>query len=80
MKMRANVEGVDNLEIAKLAETQWMSDSMFNTKEQVYSRVNDSTCQRQLDLSGRSNLEYYIKVNKKKKQWLTCHKKGSTNW
>jgi hypothetical protein len=51
-------------EIYKTAEQQWMNDSMLNTGEVVYSRTNTSPCNKSLNLSGRNNLEYYIKINK----------------
>ena len=49
-------------EIYKVAQNQWMQDSMFKTDEKVYSRCNG--CTNGLDLSGRSELHYYIKLNK----------------
>ncbi len=51
-------------EIYKVAEQQWINDSMLNTGEVVYSRTNSSPCNKSLNLSGRNNLEYYIKINK----------------
>ena len=51
-------------EIVKTAEQQWMNDSMFDTQEIVYSRVTSEECPKSLKLSGRSQLNYYIKVNK----------------
>ena len=50
-------------EIYKVAQQTWMQDSMFKTDEKVYSRCN-SGCSNGLDLSGRSDLQYYIKLNK----------------
>ena len=50
-------------EIYKTAESTWMSESMFNTNELSYSRCS-SGCMHGLDLSGRTELEYYVKVNK----------------
>ena len=51
-------------EIFKTAEQTWIQDSMFNTNERVYSRKKNEQCSKSLDLSGRSELEYYIKLNK----------------
>ncbi len=45
------------------AEQKWISDSMFNTGEKVYARCKSQVCTSQLDLSGRTELEYYIKIN-----------------
>ena len=50
-------------EIYKTAESTWMSDSMFDTNEKAYSRCT-SGCSNPLDLSGREELEYYIKLDK----------------
>ena len=50
-------------EIYKTAQNQWMQDSMFKNDERVYSRCSGCTG-KSLDLSGRSELSYYIKVNK----------------
>ena len=49
-------------EIYKVAQQTWMSESMFNTSDKVYSRC--SGCTNPLDLSGREELEYYIKIDK----------------
>jgi len=51
-------------EIAKTAEQQWMSDSMFETELKTYARVKNSNCTNQLKLSGREEINYYIKLNK----------------
>ncbi len=51
-------------EIYKVAEQQWIADSMFNTQERVYVRTRSNVCEHTLDLTGRSELEYYIKINK----------------
>ena len=50
-------------EIYKTAQNQWMQDSMYSTGEVVYSRCSGCTG-KSLDLSGRDDLEYYIKVDK----------------
>ncbi len=51
-------------EIYKTAEQQWIADSMINTKERIYAKRKDSECQNKLDLTGRNELEYYIKFDK----------------
>ncbi len=50
-------------QIYKTAQNQWMSDSMFETNDQLYSRCNDCTGKK-LKLSGREEIDYYIKLNK----------------
>jgi len=50
-------------ELYKVAQQQWMMDSMVTTGEQVYSRCK--TCSgKQLQLSGRTELDYYIAIDK----------------
>ncbi len=49
-------------QIYKVAQQQWISDSLFGTGEKVYSRC-DNGCTNSLDLSGRTELEYYIKID-----------------
>ena len=59
-------------EIYKTAQNQWMTDSMINTSDQYYSRVASGTTlkgdgtndDKTLQLSGRTQLHYGIKVNK----------------
>ena len=59
-------------EIYKTAQNQWMTDSMINTADQYYSRVDSGTTlqcisgtdNKALQLSGRTQLHYGIKVNK----------------
>ncbi len=50
-------------QIFKTAQNQWMSDSMFETKDQVYKRCKTCTG-KSLKMSGRQEIEYYIKINK----------------
>ena len=50
-------------QIFKSAEQQWMSDSMFETKVQEYTRCKTCTG-KSLSLSGRTEISYYIKLNK----------------
>ena len=47
----------------KIAEQSFMNDSLYDQKEQVYSRCDGCT-NKELDLSGRDTLKYYIKFNK----------------
>ena len=50
-------------EIYKTAQQEYINDSMFNQSEQIYARCNSGKCSNELDLSGRSELEYFIKFN-----------------
>ena len=50
-------------EVYKVAQQQWMMDSMTSTGDQVYSRCKTCTG-KSLQLSGRSELDYYIKIDK----------------
>ena len=50
-------------EVFKIAQQQWISDSMFDTSDKVYTRCKTCTG-KELDLSGRTELDYYIKINK----------------
>ena len=52
-------------EIFKTAQQQWIADSMFNTQERIYSRSSTENCSNKLDMSGRNELEYYIKLDKR---------------
>ena len=49
--------------IYKAAQQQWMSDSLFSTNEVVYSNC-DGCSGKKLKLSGRSEIKYYIKIDK----------------
>ena len=51
-------------EIFKTAEQAWMNDNLDNTNETVYSNVHNGQCGKILSLTGRTILEYYIKINK----------------
>ena len=50
-------------ELYKIAQQQWISDSMFETKDQEYGRCSGCSY-KELDLTGRQELNYYIKINK----------------
>jgi len=50
--------------IYKVAQQQWISDSMFSTGEKEYVRNSTGTCSKELNLNGRKELNYYIKINK----------------
>lgn len=51
-------------EMYKVAEQQWVSDSLHGTGEKVYSNTSNNECANKLDLSGRKNIEYYIRIDK----------------
>ena len=51
-------------QIYKVAQQTYINDSMFDQGEQVYARCNSGKCEKELDLSGRTQLEYYIKIDK----------------
>ena len=51
-------------EIYKVAQQQWIADSMFNTQERTYAKCSSETCDNQLDMTGRSELEYNISIDK----------------
>ena len=50
-------------EVYKVAQQEWMMDSMTTTGDQVYTRCKTCTG-KSLQLSGRSELDYYIKIDK----------------
>jgi prepilin-type N-terminal cleavage/methylation domain-containing protein len=50
-------------EILKVAEQRWIADTMLEAEEKVYVKC-DNCDGNELDLSGRKNIDYYIKVNK----------------
>ena len=51
--------------IVGVVEESWMNDSLFKTSKQVsYSRSGGRNCGSSLDLSGRTELDYYVEVNK----------------
>ncbi len=50
--------------IFKTAEQEWMKDSMFDTQNIVYARNKNEKCEKELSLSGREEIEYYIEVDK----------------
>ncbi len=52
-------------EIYKTAQQQWMSESMNQTSEKMYGRETAINCEAtELDLSGRTQIKYGIKLNK----------------
>ena len=54
-------------EIYKTAQQQWMMDSMMNTNAMLYGRVNNALgtgCSKMLDMSGRTELDYIVKIDK----------------
>ena len=50
-------------QIYKVAQQTWVSDSLFTTNNQEYGRYEGST-EKQLDLTGRKEIEYYIEIDK----------------
>ena len=60
---RQNAFSTEIKEIYKMAQQQWISDSLFATSEKVYSRC-ESCSGKSLDMSGRTQLEYYIRIDK----------------
>ena len=50
-------------ELYKMAQQAWINDSLFNTADKEYGRC-DGCSFKQLDLTGRQELKYYIKMNK----------------
>ena len=61
---KANSFTTELKNIYKSAQQQWMRDSMFETNQKVYARCKSNTCPNELKLSGRNNIEYFIKINK----------------
>lgn len=55
---------VECKEIIKTAKQQWIQDSINSTSDRIYSKCNDGSCSVVLDMSGRQNIEYYVKINK----------------
>ena len=51
-------------QIYKVAQEKYISDSLFETRERTYARCQTQNCGTELDLSGRSNIQYFIKFNK----------------
>ena len=52
--------------IAQTAEQEWINDSMLSTDVVVYSRCSIG-CVHPLQLSGRGNIDYYIKLDREGK-------------
>ena len=48
--------------IYRTAETQWMSDSMFDSSEKEYAKCSDN-CPNNLKLSGGNKINYYVKLD-----------------
>ena len=51
-------------QIYKVAQQQYVNDSLFETQERTYAKCETQNCGTELDLSGRSNIQYFIKFNK----------------
>ena len=52
-------------EIYKTAQEKWMMESLHKKEERYYSRTVTQECVNQLNLSGRTDLDYFIKLDKK---------------
>ncbi len=50
-------------EIAKIAEKEWIKDSITSSGDRVYSKCSDGTCTNPLDMSASANLEYYVHMD-----------------
>ena len=52
--------------IVQQAEQQWITDSMMSTGERYYARLSTTSCGtggKTIDLSGRQELNYVIRIN-----------------
>ena len=61
-KSKQNVFESEVKEIIRIAEQNFLND-YFNTKGKTFSYCKDGTCDNNLDMIGRENLEYYIEMN-----------------
>ena len=55
------------VEVKKLYESakqEWMKNSILNTTEVAYARTSSGDCSNSLNLNGRKEINYYIKINK----------------
>ena len=50
--------------IYQVAQQQWMTDSMMSTASITYARANKTDCAKHVDLSGRTELNYIITIEK----------------
>ncbi len=50
-------------QIFRTSQQEWIKDSMFETKNIVYARCSND-CPKELELSGRSNIDYYVELDK----------------
>ena len=51
-------------EVYKVAQQQWIADSLIKTQDKVYVKCSTDNCGKGLDLTGRNELEYYIRLDK----------------
>ena len=49
--------------ILSVAESQWINNSTGTSTNKSFARVANKNCQSQLQLSGRTNLQYYVELN-----------------
>ena len=61
-KSRQNVFESEVKEIIRIAEQNFLND-YFNTEGKTFSYCKDGSCDNNLDMIGRENLEYYIEMN-----------------
>ena len=66
---RKGIQVIDEVTFKNQGETtdttlnQYVLDKTLGGFEMVYSKVSSSDCENKLPLSGRSNMEYYVKYN-----------------
>ena len=51
-------------EVYKLAQQKWMTESMLATEDKHYARTSSGDCLDALDMTGRNEFEYYIRIDK----------------
>ena len=54
---------VEVKEIYKTAKQTWINESLIEVKERIYSRTTNQTCPHELALSGRKNIDYFIRID-----------------
>ena len=62
-----NSFATETKELFKTAQQQWMMESMTTVDERVYARKDGLPVgnYKELDMSGRTDVDYYIKVSEK---------------
>ena len=64
VESKENTFLIEVKEIYKTAKQEWMNESLISTEEKIYAKSNSETCNNQLDINGRDEIEYYIRINK----------------